>query len=101
MKRISIDLLRTVRVFFCLACYQVAPIFHELDLVLVGHFLLVEQLLVLVVEQLPFVVVEQLPNPILFSIRVSKRSLAEVEGDMYDFSYKTSPVFNLTTFGIQ
>ena len=67
---------------FHLACYQVAPIFHELDLELVGlvgNFLLVEQLLLLVVEKLPLLVVEQLPNPILFSIRVSMRSLAEVE----------------------
>ena len=41
--------------------------------------LLVEQLLLLVVEQLPLLVVEHVPNPILFSIRVSMRSLAEVE----------------------
>ena len=51
--------------FFHLACYQVAPIFHELDLELVG---LVGKILLV-----------QLPNPILFSIRASMRSLAEVE----------------------
>ena len=34
--------------------------------------------------------------------RVSMRSLVVGgRGDKYDFSYKTSPVFNLTTFGIQ
>ena len=47
---------------------------HELDLELVG---LVGK--ILLVEQLPLLVVEQLPNPILFSIRASVRSLAEVE----------------------
>ena len=41
--------------------------------------LLDEQLLFLVVEQLLLLVVDQLSNPILFSIRASMRSLAEVE----------------------
>ena len=63
--------------------------------------LVVEQLGLLVVEQLPLLVVEQLSNPILLSIRASMRSLAEVEVTCYTFSYKTSPVFSLTTFGIQ
>ena len=46
-------------------------------------------------------IVERVLNLILFSIRVSRRSLAGAEGDMYTFSYKTSPVFIPTTFGIQ
>ena len=61
-------------------CYQVALIDHRLVLGLVGlvgKFLLVEQLLLLVVEQLLLLVVEQLPNPILFSIRVSRKSLVD------------------------
>ena len=72
-KRINIDP-GNGTCFFHLACYQVAPICHELDLELVGlvgKFLLVEQLLLLIVEQLP--------NPILFSIRPSMRSLVEAE----------------------
>ena len=73
-KRINIDLLRTGTRFFHLACYKVAPIFHELDLELVG---LVGQFLL--DKQLPRLVVEQLPNPILFSIRASMRSLVVVE----------------------
>ena len=53
---------------------RVSPFYHDLDLGLVGligNFLFVEQLLLLVVDQLS--------NPILFSIRVSMRSLADVE----------------------
>ena len=72
--------LRSHQEVFSLQFQQVAPLSHELDLELVGlvgKFLLVEQLLILVVEQLLLLVVEQIPNPILFSIRVSMRSLAE------------------------
>ena len=53
---------------------QVALIYHELDLELVGlvgRILLVEELLLLVVDQPS--------NPILLSIRALVRSLAEVE----------------------
>ena len=78
-----------------LACYKVAPISHELDLelvVLVGNFLLVELLLLMVVEQLHLLVVEQLPNPILFSIRVSRRSLAEAEVTCILFRKRISSV---------
>ena len=97
---------------------------------MVGNFLLVEQLPLLVVEQLSnpiplsirdvmrslvevevicilfqkmhaqLLVVERILNPLLFSIRVSRRSLVEAEV-MYAFSYKTCPVFILTTFGIK
>ena len=68
--------------FFHLACHQVAPICHELDLDLVGlvgRILLVDQLLPLVVKQLS--------NPILSSTRVSMRSLAEVEVTCLLFSF--------------
>ena len=68
---------------FHFECYQVVPISYELDLdlvELVGRILFVKQQLLLVVaEQLPLLVVEQLPNTIFFSIRVSMRSLVEVE----------------------
>ena len=53
---------------------RVSPFYHDLglDLVgLIGNFWIVEQLL--------YLVVEQLLNPILFSIRVSRRSLVEDE----------------------
>ena len=69
---------------------------------MIGKTWFVEQLLLLVVEQLPLLVVEQLSNPILLSIRDVVRSLAEVEVTcIFFFSYKTSPVLSLTTFGIQ
>ena len=93
-------------------CYQVALIDHRLVLGLVGlvgRILLVEKLLLVAVEQLLLVaveqlllaVVDQLLNPILLSNRDVKRSLAEVEVTCMLFSYKTSPVFTLTIFGIQ
>ena len=107
MRRFLFDLLRpgcfpffplTLRV-----CFQVALIDHKLALELVGLvgiILLVEKLLLVAVEQLLLVaverllaVVDQLLNLFLLSNRDVQRSLAA-------FSYKTSPVFNLTTFGI-
>ena len=75
---------------------RVVPFYHDLGLELVGligNFWIVEQLVHLVVEQLL--------NSILSSSHVSRRSLAEAEVDAYTFSYMTSPVSILTTFGIQ
>ena len=69
-----IDLLRTGRFFFHLACHQVALIYHELDSELVG---LIGK--TLVVEQLLLLVVKQLSNPIPLSNRDVMRSLVEVE----------------------
>ena len=63
-------------------CDQVALIDHRLVLGLVGlvgRMLLVEKLLLVAVEQLLLVAVNQLLTGILSSIRVSMRSLAEVE----------------------
>ena len=58
------------------------------------------------VERVSRLAVVQLQNPIAHSLwsnrdRVSMRSLVVVEGDKYGLSYKTSPVFNLSTFGMQ
>ena len=67
-----------------------APIFHELDLELIGligNFLLVEQLLLLV------------PNSLFHSC--FNEIFGGNRGDMFTFSKMTSPVFSLTTFGIQ
>ena len=106
VQRIHTDLLRTGRLSFILNTDHVMRDTKSpwsitnwtLELVgLVGRILLVEQLLLLVVEQLPLLVVDQLSSPIPLSNRDVVRSLMEVEGDMYAFSYKTSPVFSLTT----
>ena len=61
---------------------RVSPFYHDLDLGFVGNFLLVEQLLLLVVEQL------------LNSLFQScfKEICGGSRGDMYTFSYMTSPV---------
>ena len=85
-------------------CYQVALIDHRLVLGLVGlvgRILLVEKLLLLAVEQLLLAVVDQLSNPIPLSNRDVVRSLVEVEVTCMFFSENTSPIFSLTTFGIQ
>ena len=67
------------------------PTNWDLELVgLVGNFFLL--------KQLPVLVVEQLPNPILFSIRFNE-IFGGGRGDLYTFSYMTSPVSILTTFG--
>ena len=62
------------RFFVGIDIIRLAPICHELDLELVG--LVGKMLLVL---RFLLLVVEQLPNPILFSIRVLMKFLAEVE----------------------
>ena len=76
---------------------RVAKFYHHdlgLELVgLIGNFWIVEQLVPLVVERVL--------NLILFSIRVSMRSLAEAEVTCTFFSYMISPVSIRTTFGIQ
>ena len=90
-----------------LLCYQVSPIDHRLVWVLVGlvgRTLDVEFLHKTVARVYQLAVV-QLWNPIHHSLwfnrdRVVMRSLVVGRGDMYVFSLKTSPVFNLTTFGI-
>ena len=43
----------------------------------------------------------QLNFPLVQSWSCRNEILGGGRGDMYDFSHKTSPVFNLTTFGIQ
>ena len=61
---------------------QVALLYHDVDLELVGLIgktWFVEQLLLLVVEQFPLLVVEQLSNPIPLSNRDVMRSLVDVE----------------------
>ena len=58
----------------------------------IGNFLIVPQLVLLVVEHLQ--------NPILWSSRVSRRSVEEAEVTFFTFSKMTSPVSVLTSFGI-
>ena len=54
-----------------------------------------------VVEQLLLLVLEQFSDTILLSIRASNETFGGGRGDMYTYSFKPSPVFSLTTFGIQ
>ena len=76
-------------------CYRVALIDHRLVLGLVG---LLEELCL---SSNFLAVVDQLLNPILSSNRDEGEIFGGSRGDMYAFSYKTSPVFSLTTFGLQ
>ena len=49
----------------------------------------------------PFWLMHNFWTQLPLSIRDVRRALVGDRGDMYAFSYKTSPVFSLTTFGIQ
>ena len=99
-KRINIDLLRTRRFFFHLAhqsrhaWYQVAPISHELDLG-IGWF--DWKFLDSCPASGRWACSE--PNSLFHSC--FKEIFGGGRGDMYTFSYKTSPVFILPTFGMQ
>ena len=87
-------------------CLQVSPIDHRLVWVwigLVGRTLHVE-LPQKTVERVYRLAVVQLWNPIHNSLRSNHDCVAIFgggRGDKYGLSYKTSPVFNLTIFGVQ
>ena len=74
--------------FLCLLQQRVAPIYHDLGLELVGSFGNFKM-----VAQLVLPVVEHVLNPILFSSQSCfKEIFGGGRGDMYTFSYMTSPV---------
>ena len=95
VKRINSDLLRKRRVSFIL------QVNSRPDLSRIGFGFCWVIGKKWVVERLHLLIIEQLSNQILLSIRDIVRSLEEVQGDMYAFSKRTSPIFNLSTFKTQ
>ena len=73
---------------------RVAPLNQNLELELIG---LIGSFWI--VAQLVHLVVEHLLNPILSSSQVSRRSFGGGRSNAFYFSYRTSPVCILTTFG--